>query len=78
MHFLIILVLGVFVALFVVFFLTHRFNAHQACSGRAVRRTIFLDELKMPKKPDVKPDNEAPTPLRSINVKASADFSWQN
>jgi len=25
---------------------------------RAVRRTIFLDELKMPKKPDVKPDNE--------------------
>ena len=26
--------------------------------GRALRRTIFLDELKMPKKPDVKPANE--------------------
>lgn len=25
---------------------------------RALRRTIFLDELKMPKKPDVKPDKE--------------------
>eukprot|EP00434_Breviolum_minutum_P023642 symbB.v1.2.020853.t2/scaffold1711.1/size185425/16 len=27
-------------------------------SSRALRRTIFLDELKMPKKPDVKPDKE--------------------
>ena len=60
----------------------HDFDVKWRPPARPLRRTIFLDELKLSRKPEIKPDNEAALENRRLVSKAfdipfSLNFRWR-